>query len=86
MEFSLEKMHHALTEKRKMTHDGRKRTTKSRKDQNAWRKRNRLGILGVETIKQVKMKEKIKIEYLRRKWKLLEAKLCGRHHIKGINT
>ena len=33
------------------------------------------GILGVDTIKQVEMKEKIKKEYLRRIRKLLETKL-----------
>ena len=32
------KMWHANNEKRKMTNDGRNRTTKSRKNQNAWRK------------------------------------------------
>ena len=34
------KMHHANNEKRKTTHDGRNRTTKSRKNQNARRKGN----------------------------------------------
>ena len=44
------------------------------------------GILEADTIKQVKMKEKIKKEYLRRTRKLLETKLCHRNLIKGINT
>ena len=39
-----------------------------------------------DTIKQVKMKEKIKKEYFRRNRKLLETKLCSRNLIKGINT
>ena len=38
-------MYHAHNEKGKMTNEGRNRTTKSRKNQNAWRKRN-LKILG----------------------------------------
>ena len=44
------------------------------------------GILEADTIKQVKMKEKIKKEYLRRTRKLLETNLCSRNLIKGINT
>ena len=39
-----------------------------------------------ETIKQAKMKDKIKKEYLRRATKLLETKLSTRNLIKGINT
>ena len=45
-----------------------------------------LGILEADTIKQVKMKERIQKEYLRRKRKLLETKLSSRNFIKGINT
>ena len=45
-----------------------------------------LDILEADTIKQVEMKEKVKKEYLRRTRKLLEAKLCCRNLIKGINT
>ena len=45
-----------------------------------------LGILEGDIIKQVKMKEKIKKEYLRRTRKLLGTKLCSRNLIKGINT
>ena len=45
-----------------------------------------LSILKADTNKQVKMKEKIKKEYLRRTRKLLETKLCWRNLIKGINT
>ena len=39
-----------------------------------------------DTIKQMKMKEKIQKEYLRRTKKLLETKLNSRNLIKGINT
>ena len=45
-----------------------------------------LGILKVDTIKQGKMNERIKKEYLRRTRKLLETKLSGRNLIKRINT
>ena len=45
-----------------------------------------LGILEADTIKQVKMKNKIKKEYLRRARKFLETKLSSRNLIKGINT
>ena len=45
-----------------------------------------LGILEVDIIKQVEMKEKIKKEYLRRTRKLLKTKLSSRNLIKGINT
>ena len=45
-----------------------------------------LGILEVDTIKQMEMKEKIKKEYLWRTKKLLETKLSSRNLIKGINT
>ena len=45
-----------------------------------------LGILMVDTIKQVEMKDKIQKEYLRRTRKLLETKLSRRNLIKGINT
>ena len=44
-----------------------------------------LGILETDTIKQVKMKDKIQKEYLRTT-KLLETKLSRRNLIKGINT
>ena len=36
-----------------------------------------LGILEADNIKQREMKEKIKKEYLRRAWKLLETKFAG---------
>ena len=39
-----------------------------------------------DTIKQVKIKEKIKKEYLRRAKKLLVTKLYRRNLVKGINT
>ena len=45
-----------------------------------------LGILEVDTIKQVEMKDKIQKEYLRRTRKLLETKLSNRKHIKRIVT
>ena len=45
-----------------------------------------LGILGVDTTKQVEMEEKIQKEYLMRTRKLLETKLSSRNFIKGINT
>ena len=45
-----------------------------------------LGILEVDTIKQVEMKDKIQKEYFRRTRKLLETKLSSRNLIKGINT
>ena len=45
-----------------------------------------LGILEVDTIKQVEMKDKIREEYLRRTRKQLETKISIRNFIKGINT
>ena len=45
-----------------------------------------LGILEADTIKQVKMKEKIKKGYLRRTRKLLETTQYSRNLTKGINT
>ena len=42
-------------------------------------------MLEAVTIKQVKMKDKIRKEYLRTR-KLLETKLSGRNLIKGINS
>ena len=44
-----------------------------------------LGILEVDAIKQVQMKDTIRKEYLRRTRKLLEKKLSSRNLIKGIN-
>ena len=43
-----------------------------------------LGILEVDTIKQVEMKEKNKEKYHRRTRKLFETKICSRNLIKGI--
>ena len=43
------------------------------------------GVLEVNTIKQVEMKEKIGKEYLRKMRKLLKTKLCRRNLIKEIN-
>ena len=45
-----------------------------------------MGILEVDTIKRVQIKEKIKKEYLRTNRKLLETKICSRNIIKGLNT
>ena len=45
-----------------------------------------LGILEVDTIKQVEIKNKIQKEYLRGTRKLLETKLNRRNLIKRINT
>ena len=45
-----------------------------------------LGILEIDTIKEVEIKDKIKKEYLRRTRNLLETKLYSRNLIKGINT
>ena len=44
-----------------------------------------LGILEVDTIKPMEMKNKIQKEYLRRTRKLLKTKLARRNLIKGIN-
>ena len=44
------------------------------------------GILEADTIKQIKMKEKFKKEYLRRMKKLLETNLLYRNLNKGINA
>ena len=45
-----------------------------------------LGMLEVDTIKQAKMKWKIRKEYLRKSRKSLKIKLCSGYLIKGINT
>ena len=45
-----------------------------------------LRILEVDTIKQIKMKEKIRKEYLRRMKKTFEINLSSRNLIKGINN
>ena len=88
MEFGIEKyaMHVMKSSKRHMTdgmelpnHDkirtlGEKETYKY------------LGILEVDTIKQVEMKNQFRKEYLRRTRKLLETKLSSRNLIKRINT
>ena len=52
----------ANNEKRKITNDGKNKTTKSRKNQKAWSKEHfkYLGILEADTIKHVERKEKIK--------------------------
>ena len=74
--------------KQETTHDGRIRTTKSRKIKTLGEKETYkfLGILEADTIKQVEMKEKIKRKYLKRTRKQLEIKLYSINLIKWINT
>ena len=57
----IQQMFHVNNQKWKTTNDGRNRTIKSRKNQNARRKGNLqiLGILEADTIKQEEMKEKM---------------------------
>ena len=66
----------------------RTRTTKSKKNQNARRKKNYkyMRILAANTIKQLGWKKKNLKEYLRWTRKLLNPKFCSRYLIKGINT
>ena len=45
-----------------------------------------LGISEADTINQVKMKDKIQKEYLKRTRNLLRTKFSSRNLIKGINT
>ena len=45
-----------------------------------------LGILEADIMKQVKIKDKIQKEYLRRIRKLLKTKISSRNLLKGINT
>ena len=45
-----------------------------------------LGILEVDNIKQVEIKDKIQKEYLTRTRKLIETKFSCRNLINGINT
>ena len=78
-------MRPARHEKWQTTSNWRNRTTKSRQDQKACRKRY-LQILEADTIKQGEMKVKIQKEYRRRTRKLLVTKLSIRNLIKGINT
>ena len=67
------KMHYVNNEKWEMTHDRWNRSTKSRTNRMLREKETYkyLGILEADTIKQGKMKEEIKKEYLRRTRKLL---------------
>ena len=53
-------MSYANNEKRGKTNNGRNKTVKSRKNQKENETNKYLGILEVNTIKQVEMKEKIK--------------------------
>ena len=78
---------HDYNKKWKKTNSRQNRTAKSRKNQTLGEQGNYkyLRILEADTIKQVKMKEKIRKEYLRRTRKLLVAKICYRNFIKVIN-
>ena len=82
-------MYHADNEKRETTHDGRNRTTKSRKDQNAWRIGN-LQILGNTRSGHHQTNrgegKKIKKTISGGLRKLLEIKLSSRNLIKRINN
>ena len=88
MKSGIRKMYHANNEKRNTTHDERNGITKPRKIRMLSEKESNkyFGILEADIIKQVKVKEKIKKEYLRRTRKLLETKLYSRNLIKRINT
>ena len=81
-------MLHACNEKREMTHDGRSRTTKSRKIRTLRKRKPRhtWEYWKNDTIRQVEMKEKIKKEYHLRTKKLFKAKLYRTNLVKGINT
>ena len=81
-------MYHAYNEKRKTTKDGRNRSTKSRKNQNAQRKGNLqiLGNIGSRHHQISGDEGKNKEELFWRARKLLETKLFSRHLIKGMNT
>ena len=81
-------MCHVNNEKRETTRDRQNGTSKSRKNQNAWRKGN-LQILentGSEHHQTSRDDRKILKDYPRRTKKLLETKLYGRNLLKEINT
>ena len=81
-------MRNACNEKQDTTPNRRNITTKLDKIRTLREKETYkyLEILEAGTIKQMKMKEKIKKEYLKRTRKLLETKLYCRKLFKGINT
>ena len=87
--FGIKEMWHANNEKGKTINDGRNRTTKSRKNQNTWRKGN-LQILGnIERgHHQICGNERknLKKEYHSKTRKLLKIKPHSRNIIKEINT
>ena len=95
MEFGIEKYAILIIKRGKTTNDGRNRTTKSRKNQNAWRKGNLQirGNIGSGRHQTCGDERKIKIDYLRRTRKLRETKLhrrdkyvgCPPHKIFGTN-
>ena len=73
-------MHHAHNEKRETTHDGKNRTTNKEKETYKY-----FGISEADNIKQVRMKRKIKKDYIRKTRKLLESKLNSRNLITWID-
>ena len=78
-------MCHTYNKKRKIIHDGRNRTTKSRKDQNTWRRVN-LQILGNIGSGPRETWRDEKKEHIRKTRKLLESKQHWRNFSKGRNT
>ena len=82
------KMGHSNNENQKITNEGRNRTTKSRKIQNASRKENlkELRKIGSGHHQTSRDERKNSMEYLRRAGKLLETKLYCTNLIKDINA
>ena len=80
-------MFYANDEKRKRTNNRRKELLYQERIKTLGEKETYkyLGILEVDTIKQVKMKEKLK-KRLRRTREHLETKFCSKNLIKGIIT
>ena len=81
-------MYHANNEEPETTHDGRNRTTKSRKNQSARRKENLQIIGNIENrYHQTSGDERKKfLKYLWRTRKLLQTKLCSCPPSKIIGT
>ena len=80
-------MHQICDEKWQTTHNGRSRTTKSRKIRTLGEKETYkyLGRLEADNIKRGEMKDKIKKDYLRRTRELLEIKFYSGNLFKGVN-
>ena len=81
------KMCHACDEKRKTANNEKNRSAKLRKKIKTLREKETykyLVILGVDTIQQAEMKEKITKEFFRTR-KLFETKLSSRNLTKGMN-